>query len=268
MRSAGVERSRNIRRTAIGVGLLVSALSAPGQPMAAPRRADPSASAPSIPTGAQRARQIEAAVARMRADPDIGAQHKMHVLRWKPASAPDESPSPPGSLAWLRSLLNFIDDSSRLLLYGMAIVLVALLAVKLRQLAQLRTRHRLPPEPAAVSHVRDLDVRPQSLPEDIAAVSWQLWREGRVGEALSLLYRGALSRLIHRDALPIGASTTEGECLVLARDRLEAARLRYLTRLVHAREASTYGGRALSPVMGEALCQGFASQFDRAEPAP
>ena len=62
--------------------------------------------------------------------------------------------------------------------------------------------------------------------------------------------------------MPIGAATTEGECLDLARPRLDAGAQRYLTQLVRAWEASTYGGRSLSTAMGESLCGGFGARLD------
>jgi hypothetical protein len=62
--------------------------------------------------------------------------------------------------------------------------------------------------------------------------------------------------------VPITASATEGECLELARGRLEAPTLRYVTQVVRAWEASIYGGRTLSTAMGETLCGGFAARLD------
>jgi len=138
---------------------------------------------------------------------------------------------------------------------------VALALVSLRHVVQLRAFRRARAA-SAVSHVRDLDVRPESLPDDVGAAAWALWQAGRVPEALSLLYRGALSRLIHKYRVPITSSATEGECLELARPRLEAPALRYVTQVVRAWEASTYGGRALSTAMGEALCTGFRERLD------
>jgi len=126
----------------------------------------------------------------------------------------------------------------------------------------LRTFGRRAKAGSAISHVRDLDVRPESLPDDVGAAAWALWQADRVPEALSLLYRGALSRLIHQYGVPITASATEGECLELARARLEAPPLRYVTQVVRAWEASIYGGRALSSAMGEALCTGFGPRLD------
>ena len=188
-------------------------------------------------------------------------------MRWKPSKdePPDKRKPDKDEIAlveWLRAFGRFLDDTSRLLVYGLGLLAAALLLVGLRHLVVLRrTGARLDDAPA-VSHVRDLDVRPESLPVDIGAAAWALWRADDVPAALSLLYRGALSRLIHRHGLPIQSASTEGECLALARPVLGADALRYLTQLVRAWEASTYGGRALSNDLGELLCTGFTTRLD------
>ena len=68
----------------------------------------------------------------------------------------------------------------------------------------------------APTHVRDLDIRPESLPDDIGAAARALWDRGEHRAALALLYRGLLSRLAHVHRLPIRDSSTEGDCLALA----------------------------------------------------
>jgi hypothetical protein len=220
------------------------------------------ASAPADP----RAARIAAAVDQLRSDPLLSGKHKEHQLRWKD-DAPDKKDEArdriddPSILAWLASLARFVNDTSRFLLWGIVLVLVALALVSARHVVQLRAFRRAA-RAAAVSHVRNLDVRPESLPGDVGAAAWALWQSDQVRAALSLLYRGALSRMIHRFEVPITASATEGECLQLARGRLDAPALRYVTQVVRAWEASIYGGRALSLAMGEALCTGFAPRLD------
>jgi len=216
------------------------------------------------------ASRIEATVRRLRADPLLSGTKKSHHLRFKDddEDEPEHKAEDGSWRAWLRAFAAFMNDAGRLLVYGLAIVLAAVLVVSARRFVSLRDLRRRPGASASVSHVRDLDVRPDSLPDDIGAAAWALWQAGDAGAALSLLYRGALSRLIHRHACPIAASTTEGECIALARDRLAPDALRYLTRLVLAWQAAVYGRRALSPAMGEALCTGFAPHFDRAASAP
>ena len=211
---------------------------------------------------AQRAAGVDAVVRQLRADPLISGHHKEHELQWKKDKVPDKPEKPEPEPSWFKSFMEFVNDTSRLLLWGGAALLVALLLVSGRHLVQLQGLRRRGAKGSVVSHVRDLDVRPESLPDDVGAAAWALWQAGQVQSALSLLYRGALSRLIHRHQVPITASATEGECLDLARGRLEPGALRYVTQVVRAWEASIYGGRTLSAAMGEALCSGFATRLD------
>jgi len=241
-----------------------AAVSAPEDAASAPGHAASSAAVADDP----RAMRIESAADKLRLDPLLSGKHTEHRLRWKSTSKPDEKKTPEDSsfLNWLSSLARFLNDTSRFLFWGVIAVLVALALVSARHLVQLRTFRRRAKAESAVSHVRDLDVRPESLPDDVGAAAWALWQAGQVPAALSLLYRGALSRLIHRFDVPITASATEGECLALARGRLEATALRYVTQVVRAWEANTYGGRTLSTAMGEALCSGFGQRLDAVPP--
>ena len=220
---------------------------------------------------AQRAARVDTLVRQLRQDPLISGQHKEHELQWKKDEEkkpdPGRKPKPEPESDWFKSFLDVLNDTSRFLFWGIVLVMVAVALVSGRHLVELRGLRRRAALPAVVSHVRDLDVRPESLPDDVGAAAWALWQAGQVPAALSLLYRGALSRLIHRYRVPITASATEGECLDLARERLEAGALRYVTQVVRAWQASIYGGRALSGAMGEALCTGFATRLDSAAPA-
>ncbi len=230
-------------------------------PIDAASEAHATAAAPSTDP---RARRVQAALDRLRADPLLSGHHKEHRLRWKDESVQDKPDDNSSLLAWFATLGRFLNDTSRLLMWGLIVAAAALTLLGLRRVAQVRGWGRRVQAPAVVSHVRDLDVRPESLPDDVGAAAWALWQAGQVPAALSLLYRGALSRLIHKFAVPITASATEGECLDLAQDRLQAPALRYVTQVVRAWQASTYGGRTLSLAMGESLCGGFGQRLDGA----
>ncbi|HUG23118.1 DUF4129 domain-containing protein, partial [Piscinibacter sp.] len=81
--------------------------------------------------------------------------------------------------------------------------------------------------------------------------------------ALSLLYRGALSRLVHLHAAPIRAASTEGECLALARGRLPDNAAAYVEQLVAAWQLAVYGARLPAQAQGLALCDDFDAQLSR-----
>jgi hypothetical protein len=61
--------------------------------------------------------------------------------------------------------------------------------------------------------VMGMDVAPESLPPDIPQAAMELWRVGRRQEAMSLLYRGAISRLIDGNGVEIAESDTESDCV-------------------------------------------------------
>jgi hypothetical protein len=111
--------------------------------------------------------------------------------------------------------------------------------------------------------VRDLDIRPASLPDDIGSAALALWERGEQRAALALLYRGLLSRLVHVHGVPIRASSTEGECLSLARPRLADAGARYAARLVEIWGGAVYGGLLPPTPAVQALCGEFAAALDR-----
>ena len=73
----------------------------------------------------------------------------------------------------------------------------------------LKTNNLAPP--ARV--VMGLAVSPSTLPTDVPAAAWLLWQQGHHQEALGLLYRGAISRVIELGRVEIHESDTEGDCV-------------------------------------------------------
>lgn len=68
---------------------------------------------------------------------------------------------------------------------------------------------------AAASEVGGLDIRPNSLPKDVAGRVRSLWQEGQHRAALALLYRATISRLVQQNAMFVARGTTEGDFLQL-----------------------------------------------------
>lgn len=61
--------------------------------------------------------------------------------------------------------------------------------------------------------VMGMEVSPESLPADVPTAAWALWQQGRHQEALGLLYRGSISRVMERGRVEILESDTEGDCM-------------------------------------------------------
>jgi len=206
------------------------------------------------------AARVEAAASAVRADPDLGGVRKESTWRFRDPAKPDP-PTPP--LPWLVALARWLAESSRVLVWLLGAVAVAVVLVTGRRWLAVHgdpigTRGaRLP------SHVRELDIRPESLPADIGASVRELWLAGERRAALSLLYRGALSRLVHSYQVAIGDASTEGDCVRLARAALPPPRSDFVTALVDAWQLAVYGGRPLATEHVLRLC----ADFDRLLPA-
>lgn len=224
--------------------------------------------------------EISRALAHLEADPNLAPVRTIRTLHWRASQAqPIELPP---WLRWLRSLrwlavgiamsitwlavaFAWLAQSSRVLLWVGAAAMAGVLVVYVARLARRWSPSSSRGEPAAPSFVRDLDIRPEGLPADIGAAARVLWDGGNRREALALLYRGMLSRLVHLHGVPIRDSSTEEDCLVLAARQLDETRQRYATQLVRTWQLAVYGGAELEGSVIHALCADFARALD-AEP--
>jgi hypothetical protein len=148
----------------------------------------------------------------------------------------------------------------------MWVVLIGLaswLAVYLARLFGVRQIIGGPGEFVPPTHVRDLDIRPETLPAEIGAAARALWDRGEHRAAMALLYRGMLSRLAHVHHMPIRDSSTEGDCLSMAARDLGQGTRDYTVLLVRAWQRFVYGGEDVEPSTVYALCRDFASSLDR-----
>ena len=117
-----------------------------------------------------------------------------------------------------------------------------------------------------ITTVHGLDIRPESLPGNIGAAALALLEAGRGREALSLLYRGALSLAVHRHGIAILPSATEGEALRAVNATLDPPRAAYFTDLVALWQRAVYAGETISATPIHRLCRGFAATLEGAAP--
>ncbi|MGC4081481.1 MAG: hypothetical protein QM736_05030 [Vicinamibacterales bacterium] len=114
---------------------------------------------------------------------------------------------------WLRRIVEWFATSSRYAVWLAALVGAALFAGYLIRVARDVDAGDDVGLVLTPSHVRDLDIRPESLPADVGAAARDLWERGEHRQAMALLYRAALSRLVHVHRVPVRDSSTEGDCL-------------------------------------------------------
>ena len=203
---------------------------------------------------------VARAVTTVRSDPNLGGPRTERSLRLKPDNDKKrkaEAPAP-----WLVDMVRWMSEAGRGLMWLLGAVAVAFLIVfawrwmRVRADAAAGRAAVLPP-----SHVNDLDIRPDSLPDDIAGSARTLWQRGEQRAALSLLYRGALSRLVHDHGVTIGSASTEGECVALAHTAMPAASGAFFERLVGAWQVAVYAARWPDAASVAALLDGFDAHF-------
>jgi len=194
----------------------------------------------------------------LRSDPDLAFTREVRTLRWV-RDEDDQQSKATNWMDWIRDLFGWFAEVSRVFVWLLLALLVGLLILYLVRFTKAIDRHSRVADHVAPTHVRDLDIRPESLPADVGAAAWALWQRGEHRAALSLLYRGLLSRLAHVHAVPIRDSSTEGECLALAEQSLPAERRSYVGQLIRTWQRAVYGGEDPQAPLMQSLCEQFTA---------
>ncbi len=114
----------------------------------------------------------------------------------------------PGDL--MSALMYIFGISCVVLLVGFIVLAIW----KNRHLFSMRNRgEKSSKAPPVARVVMGMEVTPDSLPTDIPNSAWALWQSGRHQEALALLYRGSISRVMEIGRVEIQESDTEGDCV-------------------------------------------------------
>lgn len=227
--------------------------------------ATPAAAQEAAPAAPITQAEITAAVEAVKRDPNLGGERTMKMLQWRQTQQPSKRDL--GWLSWIAGFFGWFMQSARYLMWAAIVFLAAWLAIYLLRAFRLRQADA-PDAFVPPTHVRNLDIRPESLPANIGAAARALWDRGEHRAALSLLYRGLLSRLTHVHRVPIRDSSTEGDCLLLLAGRVPPKTGEYSERLVDAWRGFVYGGTEAPAPAIHALCDNFAGALDRAMPRP
>ena len=220
-------------------------------------------------TGSQAKQAVEALLA---APP---FQNNQMVTRWRFGEEKPEQPEEedPRKLAeFFEKLfklgeglgaLDMVALVFKVVLWALVIGLIALLIWRYREwLRAFAARLGLPQRRRreAPAMLFGLEITPESIPDDVAGTAERLWLDNP-REALGLLYRALLSRLLHEHRLPLKSAHTEGEVLQLV-ERLQQAGLTRFSRLLTGHwQSLAYGHRLPDAAVREQLCAGWREQF-------
>lgn len=124
-----------------------------------------------------------------------------------------------------------------------------------------------PSQVANATEVGGLDIRPETLPDDVATTVMRLWQENQHRQALALLYRATLSRLVNQNQLAISQGATEGDCIRLAvfahnHQKLSADKLEVLQTISGMWLRAAYGRQWPDEHAVLALCTRWRQHLD------
>ena len=127
----------------------------------------------------------------------------------------------------------------------------------------------LPERKRFATEVGGLDIRPESLPDDVSASARELWKKGQQRAAIALLYRATLSRLVNTHDIQISQGATENDCLRLAQiahqlNEINSQTLRIVEACTNIWLSAAYAHRFPTDI--EQLCQDWEQEFDVKKP--
>jgi len=180
--------------------------------------------------------------------------YEREVERWLPKKKDEKKKDDKADTSGWEALGYALAKAAEVLMW---IGAAALVAYALWWAARLLPRGgAAPPEPyRPPAALFGMDLAPETLPPDVAAAAAALAREGRLREALSLLYRGALSELVHKRGVRLLASHTEGDVLHLSGNP------DFLRTLVDAWRACAYAQRIPPAADVERLASDYRAAF-------
>jgi hypothetical protein len=215
-------------------------------------------------------REAAAEIKEVLKDPDFGRQGTRTRIRYVGPEWQGKADAKPFDWSWFAKLGRWLGEASRVAAWTAA---AAVLAFVLYYAARYIRAHRFgaagAPRP---QFLFGMDVRPESLPDDVASTAQALARQGRLREALSLLYRGALVRFMDA-GVEFRQGDTEGDCTRRVEATQSAPCRTYFLRLVGAWQSLAYGHHPGDAAAVMALADGWREQFEpasgpRIDPAP
>ena len=209
---------------------------------------------------------VRAAARAVEADPLLPGKDKTKVLRFKADKDENKPAEKPDDARWWLDLLGQLSAGMRVAMWLVCAGLLIWVLLRLRDwLGHSGGSARLAALPP--THVGTLDIRPESLPDDVPAQVLALWRKGELRQALALLYRATLSRLVHDDGLEINIGATEGDCSRLAdlaakNNALSAGRLKATALATQLWLRAAYADRWPDEAAVADGCRLWSSEFD------
>ena len=186
-------------------------------------------------------------IAEVLKDPIFG--YERDAMGWRPRNPSEEKDGKVPDFRFAGWLAKFAQ-------YVMWVLVAAAVIYALWWLVRNFRPQRAPPVERyqAPASLFGMELAPETLPPDVPGAVLALLARSKTREALALLYRASLSRLVHQRGVQLRASHTEMEVLALAPSD-------YLRELVGAWRACAYADRLPPPQAVERLAEGYKAGY-------
>jgi hypothetical protein len=219
-------------------------------------------SAPPVWAADERA-EIREQIIAIRNGPDFHQMKTHKIPKWQTDKEPElDSGFIEALFKLLEAFGRFISSISgfaEIILWGLVLALVAWVALRygswLSRFPQLLPRKRR--QYYQPKTLFGMAVTEESLPADVSAAALDLWQRQQPRQALALLYRASLARLLQSGA-PLREDHTELECLKIAKQQsLPADALAYFSHLTQVWRQLAYGHELPDNTLAESLCRNW-----------
>ena len=160
-----------------------------------------------------------------------GLNQEEKVMGWRYIDKDEEIPEDRETPEWLKSFSSVLAKILEFSLWIMVAAGIIALYVFRKYWLPLLESNANKKQIEQPEILFGMDVTSESLPDDVVASARSLWQAGKSRDALSLLYRSALTLLITQEQLELKHSHTEGDIQRLSQKHLNATRQQYFQQL-------------------------------------
>lgn len=206
------------------------------------------------------------------ANKDFAQRKTVTQWRWKDAN--DKSSRKEKFPEWIINIIEFFEQYSgsfktfaqliEIILWALVVSLCVYFIYRYRNTLRNITFRRDSTKALDIlpTTLLGLDVKRDSLPDDIPAAALALWQQAEHRQAIALLLRASLIRLIHDHEIRLFDSDTESECCDRIDQQAPPEKGLYMRQLVTVWQSIAYAHQPPNKATFVSLCQQWSEVFN------
>lgn len=229
---------------------------------------------PAIATSPVAAEESTKIVQQVMEEPIFKRFKKIETLQYTGETESDEDDLE-NSRSWLTQVFKTIGQTLAYLFeIGLWVLLLSLifLIIKYRERLQISVGWLFRSKDSSAEMPEmlfGLDLRDESLPEDVTGQAREFYKKQDYRASLALLYRAALAYLVKNYEFKLAKGATEEDCLELVSKKLSLsskAEINYFIDLTRAWQLTAYAHRSISEQQMEQLCLNWSRYYKQKQP--